>query len=107
MLLVMLTILLGSCNTDYVDIEFNPDFYIGDYENEQIINELGQTVSASSPIFNSFRCLSEGKVKELADIIARARLPKKIKKKLLEALLRGNNEKFDDYFHDVVSVTIM
>jgi len=94
----MLTISFVSCNPDYVDVEFNPDFYAGDYENSQIINELGQVVSASDPVFNSYFCLSEGKRKELADIIARAKIPAKLKKKLLKVILRGIDEKPIDYF---------
>lgn len=57
-------------------IYFNPDFYAHDYQSMAIINEENKQVKCSDEEFNQFASLSKAKIKELAEIIKRARLPK-------------------------------
>ena len=76
---ISLTILLISCQHG---IEFNPDFYIGDYENVSITNEDGKTVYADEPLFNKYACMHEEKVKELKKILSEATISRKAKRKL-------------------------
>lgn len=66
--------LLIGCQTG---IKWNPDFYVGDYENQAIVNEKGIYVYSDEIEFNNYACLSEEKVLELAEILYRARLPRR------------------------------
>ena len=49
--------LIASCK-DYQNINFNPDFYIGSYEEQAIKNEYGKIVYANEIKFNEFSCFS-------------------------------------------------
>jgi len=70
--------LIASCK-DYQNINFNPDFYIGSYEEQAIKNEYGKIVYANEIKFNEFSCLSKEKVLELSDLIKDAKIPKEVK----------------------------
>jgi hypothetical protein len=45
------------------------DFFIGDYKNGQIINHVGDHISANSPEFNDYACLNKEKVKGLKALL--------------------------------------
>jgi len=73
-LCLLLPLLMGSsCDQG---IKFNPDFYIGDSENIQIVPESGPVISCMDEVFDHFACMSEEKIKELRVILATARMPK-------------------------------
>lgn len=60
---VLLT-LLSSCK---LKIDTYKEAYVGDFENNQIINGNGDTVSSSSPEFNNYVC---GHYRVIGDIKA-------------------------------------
>jgi len=41
------------------------DFFVGDYEKEQIINEDGSAISCTDPKFNTYGCLDEKDIAKL------------------------------------------
>jgi len=76
LLKISILFLLASCQQG---IKFHPDFYIGDYQNERIVNENNIEVFSYEESFNDFACMHKTKVKELAEILKRARIPKEVK----------------------------
>jgi len=67
-------------------IKFDPNPYVSDYKNRGIVNRDGDFVSCAEPRFNDYACLSVEKLKELAEILKRARLPRKEKNQKLKEL---------------------
>jgi hypothetical protein len=67
-------LIISSCG--YKPVNFSPNFYAGDYINSRIINEAGEVVSCSEPIFNEYVSTHYLKVKEIADILSVARVPR-------------------------------
>ncbi len=51
-----------------------------------IVNERGEYVFADEPAFDLYACLSEAKIKELKEILIKARMPRDYKKKLTKEL---------------------
>ncbi len=82
--LIILIIITTACQTR--GISWDPNFYIGDHQNAAIIDKNGNVVYADEPAFNGYACLSEQKVQELAEILKKARMPRDLKKNLLEKL---------------------
>ena len=82
--LIILIAITTGCQTR--GIKWDPTFYIGDYENAAIVDKDGNVVYADEPAFNGYACLSEQKVQELAEILKKARMPRDLKKNLLEKL---------------------
>lgn len=80
--IIFLFWLVSSCG--HRGIDFNPDFYVGDYENVSVVNASGIIIYANSPEFNGMACMTEDKVVELMKILRRARIPNK--RKLLKKL---------------------
>ena len=73
-----ISILLVLCFSATCDrgIIWNPDFHVGDYRMQGITNERQETTFCYEEKFNKFACLIEDKIKELREILAKARLPK-------------------------------
>lgn len=66
-------ILLSSCSQG---INFDPQWHIGDSKYAQIVpREPLNIVSCSDPEFDHYACMHEDKVKELRELLIRARLP--------------------------------
>ena len=86
--LIALILITSACQTR--GIKWNPDFYMSDYQNVAIVNEKGHVIYADQEEFNGFACLSEGKVKELAEILKKARMPRELKRNLLEKLPKNH-----------------
>ncbi len=83
---LLLVLLSGaSCERGIV---WDPDFYVGDYARGGITNERDETTYCYEEKFNHFACLSEDKVKELREILAKARMPKAERQKL-DAILKS------------------
>jgi len=83
LILLLALITIASCGP--TGIRFNPEFFISDYENEQLINEQGFTVRCNSPEFNSYVCMHKQKVIELLEILRRQNnLPKEERLKVQE-----------------------
>ncbi len=83
-MLVLLTTFLGSsCTTP---IKFDPDFYVPQVAEQALINEDGVSVSFDDPQAEMFGCMGPDKLKELAEILTRARMPKKAKRRLMKSL---------------------
>lgn len=87
-LLVILTLslLIGCNDDDWAKIDYDPNFYRPDIEQQHLIDRNGVTVNFDQPAMNNFACLTKGKIKELAEILERARLPKKKRAELLGPL---------------------
>lgn len=86
---IVLLSLIACGKQSIQDIEkFDPQFHVGDYLNEQIINRTGGTVSIKDPKFNDFACLHVDKVKELNIILNRyrRRTPLKVRKEVKELI---------------------
>ena len=75
----LMLLLLTSCG----GIKWNPDFLVGDHKNFGVVNERGEYIYADEAAFDGLACLTESKVKELAEILIRAKLPRAMKKKLI------------------------
>ena len=75
----------SSCQTG---IKWNPDFYAGDYQSESIVNEQGTQVFATEEKFNEFGCLHRDQIKELREILRRAKVPKEQYKPVSELIKR-------------------
>jgi hypothetical protein len=60
------SLLLSSCGRG---VKFHPDWYVGDHENEYIINEEGKTIMPHQREFNDFACMHKEKVKELKKLL--------------------------------------
>jgi hypothetical protein len=81
--LVILTIFfVNSCGT--TGILFDPDFFVFDTDKQGITNEDGFTVYYSDEQITDYACLHKDKIKELAEILKRARIPKQYKQKILD-----------------------
>lgn len=66
-------VLLTACYSQ--GIKFDPDFYAHDHATKSIISERGEQVFCSSADFDEYASISKEKIKELVDILKRARLP--------------------------------
>jgi len=64
-------------------IKFDADWHVADYKNFGIVNERGEYIYADEEAFNSFACLHESKIRELKEILIRARMSRPMKKKLI------------------------
>ena len=82
MRLFLLVFLIG-CQTG---VKFDPNFHIGDYLNQAIVDRNGSYVYSDEEKFNQYACMHETKVKELAEILKKARIPKKSKFQMLKTL---------------------
>lgn len=71
----------ASCGTTGID--FNPDFFVPNREAQSLENELGYKVPYDSEEMNDYACLHKNKIKELAELLRRARIPKIYKDKIL------------------------
>ena len=70
--LISLILFLGSsCQ----GIKWDPDFYVPDSASSSIINEKGHQVYCDKKEIEAFACLSEQKIKELKEILKKARIP--------------------------------
>ena len=77
---VSLTIFLGSsCRTG---IKFDPDFHRPCNSCGGLLNERGGVVEYYSDEIEQFSCMSKSKIKELSEILTRAKIPKKDKREL-------------------------
>ena len=75
---LFLTLFVVSCD----GIKFNPDIYVGDFQNGAIINERGELVYATSPLFNQFGCMHKDKWLELSEILNRAKMSRKARRRI-------------------------
>ena len=71
-MLISLILFFGSsCQ----GISWDPDFYVPDSTTGSIVNERGHEVQCFSEEIEAYACLSEQKIKELKEILRRARIP--------------------------------
>lgn len=83
MMLAVLTTLSG-CETGR--IKFDPDAYRASSRLEAIVNEEQKRVQCDEPKFDEFACMHNDKWKELRKILQEARIPKKLKLRLLRKI---------------------
>lgn len=74
----------SSCSTSGID--WDPEFHKASSVRESITNRHNVEIKCSEPRFDEFACLSRDKIKELAEILKRARMPKGDKDKALSVL---------------------
>jgi len=84
LLCLLFSLLFTSCVNP--GISWSPDFYMADPEHNGIVNERGIFVDASSDQFAGYACLSQAKIKELAEILAKARMPNGQKKMVTDQI---------------------
>ncbi len=83
---ILILSVLSACTTG---INFNPDWHLGDSQQMAIVPEDGPIIMCESEHFDNYACMHKEKVKELKEILQRARLPQEDKLKLLKALDRA------------------
>ena len=83
-LLILTIFFVSSCGTE--GINFDPKWYVPSVDAQYIINREGQAVYFSDRDIEQYACLSKDKIKELAEILSRARIPKELKAQLLQKL---------------------
>jgi hypothetical protein len=81
-LLILTTFFVSSCNTK--QINWNPDFYIHDSKSQAIISEKNHIVYCEEVGFDEYASLSKEKIKELAEILRRAKLPRQLEEKRIK-----------------------
>lgn len=54
-------------------VTFNPDFYVPSVEEQALVNENGSRVFFLSSDVEKFACMSEGKIKELKELLMSVR----------------------------------
>ncbi len=69
----------SSCRTG---IKFDPDWYVADHVQMDFMNEDGLIIGCDSPEIEQGAWMSKEKMKELAEILRRARIPKREVKRL-------------------------
>ena len=87
-LLILTTFFVISCQSG---ISWNPDFFVHNSDLNAIISERGDIVSCSDEGFNDFASMHKEKIKELAEILRRARLPKELeetRKRIIKEIKR-------------------
>jgi len=88
-LLVSLTIFfVSSCNS----IKFSPDFYKNSSREQAIVSERGDRIYCDDIRFDDFASMHKEKIKELARILKKAKLPpgeqKQLEKEVNQLLFR-------------------
>lgn len=80
---ISLLIFAIGCTTG---IKFNPDWHVGDYEQMRIVPEKGEPILCEDPRFNNYACMHVDKIKELKEILLKARMPKSTKRMIIKKL---------------------
>lgn len=68
-LVILYLLILSSCKD--ARRRFYPHFYVGDYENMQIINRDHEAVKCEEERFNEFGCMHVDKINELRRYLKR------------------------------------
>lgn len=82
-LVILTTFFVTSCQTG---VKFNPDFHKATSAEQAIVDERGNRIYSDEEAFDSFACMHKVKIKELAEILKKAKIPKSKKKLLIEEL---------------------
>lgn len=82
LVLLILIMLLGSCS----GIEFDPYFARPNHNTCEWTHRDGKTVDGMSKDIYNYAALTKEKIKELAEILKRAKMPVEDKKRYLEIL---------------------
>ena len=91
--LLCLIVLLKSCNS----IDFDPQFHVPSIADQSIIycsevNDRDECVGIYNEVdyydqeIENYACMSESKIKELIEILTRARMPKRVRSRLISKL---------------------
>ena len=78
MKLLRISLLLCYSCTWGQPVNYDPHFFVHDYLNMDMVDRDEKHVSCGDVEWNSYASLSKEKIKELAEIIKRARLPKEL-----------------------------
>ncbi len=72
-----------SCGSS---LKFDPNFYKGDHKNMLIKDRHGIEILCEEEKFSEFACMHKDKIKELAKLLRKVRMPKSLRKKVNKAL---------------------
>jgi len=86
LLLVSLMIFLCGASSCTTGISWNPNFYKASSVAQSIKDKNENEVMCYDIKFDQFACLHQDKIKELAEILERARIPKEDKDNILKLL---------------------
>ena len=90
----LIAIFLTSCKSSD-SIKFDPDFHVGDAANAQIVPELPkEPISCYDERFEEYACMHVSKVKELIEILTRARIPREKQRELIKFFYSNLPETF-------------
>jgi len=78
-LLLGLMLLISGCYSE--GIKFDPKFHIHNSQIAGIVSENGHYISCNDQEFEDFASMPKEKIKELAEILKRARLPRDLEKR--------------------------
>jgi len=78
---LFLLLFIASCGN--YRINFNPDFYVADFQNQSIVNENGIVVYTDTPQFSNFACMSKQKIVELMQHLMQTDLPREDKERIV------------------------
>jgi len=76
--LTLIVAMVAYASCVMTGIEFDPNFHLGDSANGQIVpREPFPIISCYDERFDEYACLHQDKIKELREILAKAKLPKR------------------------------
>lgn len=92
--LLLCFFMLYICSGCRTGVSYDPDFRVSEkkefpdmlcsFNDYGVVSEKGEYVSCSSQEFTRMACLTEDKIKELADILSRAEIPAERRRALLK-----------------------
>lgn len=85
---------LGGASSCTTGVKWDPNFYKASAVQESITDRNSIEVKCYEPRFDEFACLHKDKIKELAEILANARMPKE-EKELILKVLNDTLKRFD------------
>lgn len=76
LLLSLIVLLVSSASCKYENVEFDPNYMVGRHAYEYVIDRHGNKIYCTDPQFSEIACLTKDKIKELADILDNAVVPR-------------------------------
>ena len=80
---------VSSCQTG---IKFNPDFHRATSAEQAIVDERGNRIYCDEAEFDNFAAMHKEKIKELAEILKKAKIPKDEKLKMINILKKAYSD---------------
>ena len=74
--------LIVSCSTSCKKFDWDPKPYVGDHDNQQLVDFNNVTVKCDQPAFSTFTCFDSNNMAELKTAIEEVNMSKKQRKKV-------------------------